>query len=373
MSTLPHLLSPARWGDLPLRNHVVMAPMTRSRAPGGVPNALMATYYGQRAGAGLIVTEGTSPSPNGLGYARIPGLFTEAQAEGWRAVTDAVHARGGRIVVQLMHTGRIAHRDNLPEGAEVLAPSAIRAGGQMWTDTQGMQPHTAPREMTGADVAAVLAEFGAAARLARQAGFDGVEVHGANGYLVEQFLHPSANRRTDAYGGTHERRARFALDAVAAVAAEIGAARTGIRLSPHGLNGDLGAHDEAGAAYAVLARELQALGTGYLHLVDHSAMGGAAVPPETVDGIREGFTGTLIRTGGFTAAAAEALLADGGADLVGFGRPFLANPDLVERFATGAPLATADPATFYAPGPNGFADGYTDYPALTSVTDGPEA
>ena len=364
MSRFPNLLRPATWGGLTLQNHVVMSPMTRSRAPGHVPNAMMAEYYRQRATAGLIVTEGTSPSPNGLGYARIPGLFTDEQAEGWRAVTDAVHGAGGHIVVQLMHTGRIAHGLNLPEGAEIVAPSSVAAAGEMWTDQEQMRPHPEPREMTAADIEAAVAEFGRAARLATAAGFDGVEVHGANGYLVEQFLNPGANRRTDAYGGSAEKRARFALEVVEAVAAEVGPERTGIRLSPHSTAGDLAAYDGVGEAYADLARELDRLGAGYVHLVDHSALGGDAVPQDTREGIRQAYTGTVVLAGGYDAQRAEADLAAGRADLVAFGRPFIANPDLVERLAAGAELAVPDPATFYAPGPNGFADGYTDYPTL---------
>ena len=365
---LDHLLAPTTWGGLDLANRVVMAPMTRSRALGNVPNAMMAEYYAQRASAGLIVTEGTSPSPNGLGYARIPGLFTDEQAAGWKLVTDAVHARGGRIVVQLMHTGRIAHGLNLPEGAEILAPSSVAAAGEMWTDEQQMQPHPAPREMTTAEVQAAVAEHGTAARLAKIAGFDGVEVHGANGYLVEQFLNPGSNQRTDQYGGSVENRVRFAVEVVAAVAAEIGAERTGLRLSPHSLNGDLAAVENVAEVAAHVAREMAALGIGYLHMVDHSSMGGAAVPDATVDAIRGAFPGTFIRTGGLTAETAEATLAAGGADLAGFGRPFIANPDLVERFAAGAEIAQPDPATFYAPGADGFEQGYTDYPTLAEAT-----
>jgi N-ethylmaleimide reductase len=367
MSRLTHLLAPARWGGLDLQNHVVMAPMTRSRALGNVPNAMMAEYYGQRAGAGLIITEGTSPSPNGLGYARIPGLFTDEQAAGWRLVTDAVHARGGRIVVQLMHTGRIAHGHNLPEGAEIVAPSSVAAAGQMWTDQDGMQPHPAPREMTTAEVEAAVADHGRAARLAVAAGFDGVEVHGANGYLVEQFLNPGSNTRTDRYGGSAENRARFAIEVARAVAAEVGAERTGIRLSPHSQNGDLAAFDGVAETYADLVGQLGALGLGYVHLVDHSSMGGAVVPDETVAAVRGAFGGTLLLSGGYDADRAEAAIASGKADLVAFGRPFIANPDLVERFADGAELSAPDPATFYAPGPNGFAQGYTDYPALAEA------
>ena len=368
MSDLTHLLAPARWAGLDLQNHVVMAPMTRCRALGNVPNAMMAEYYEQRAGAGLIVTEGTSPSPNGLGYARIPGLFTDEHVAGWRLVTDAVHARGGKIVVQLMHTGRMAHPLNLPPGAEMLAPSAIAAAGDMWTDQQQMQPQPTPRAMTTAEVEVAVAEHGTAARLAKEAGFDGVEVHGANGYLVEQFMHPSSNQRTDRYGGSLENRARFVVEVCRAVAAEIGAERTGLRLSPHSGAGDLAAYDGAEQTHAHVAREAAALGLGYVHIVDHSAMGGAAVPGATLAAVRSGFGGTLILTGGFTAETAEAALASGAADLAGFGRPFISNPDLVERFAAGAPLAEADQATFYAPGPGGFEDGFTDYPALAEAS-----
>lgn len=367
MSTLTRLLAPTTWGDLDLQNPVVMAPMTRARALGNVPNAMMAEYYGQRAGAGLIVTEGTSPSPNGLGYARIPGLYSDEQATGWRLVTDAVHARGGHIVVQLMHTGRVAHGDNLPSGAEILSPSSAAAAGEMWTDQGGMQPQPAPREMTTAEVEAAVAEFGTSARLAVEAGFDGVEVHGANGYLVEQFLHPGVNARTDRYGGSVENRARFAVEVARAVAAEVGAGRTGIRLSPHSPNGDMAPYDGVAETYVYLARELAALGLGYVHLVDHSSMGAPEVPQATVDAVRDAFGGTIVLSGGYDAARAEAALASGAADLVAFGRPFIANPDLVERFASGAELATPDPATFYAPGSGGFADGYTDYPALAEA------
>lgn len=368
MPDLTHLLAPAQWGGLALQNHVVMSPMTRSRAPGNVPNAMMAEYYAQRASAGLIVTEGTSPSPNGLGYARIPGLFTDEQAEGWRLTTDAVHAEGGRVVVQLMHTGRVAHGLNLPEGAQIVAPSSVAAAGEMWTDQSGMQPQPAPREMTTEEVEATVAEYGNAARLAKEAGFDGVEIHGANGYLVEQFLNPASNKRTDHYGGSAENRARFAVEVAQAVAAEIGAERTGIRLSPHGVFGDMdGAYEGLQDAYTDLVRQFAEMGLGYVHLVDHTSMGAPAVPQATVDAIRAAFPGTLVLSGDYDAERAEADLASGRADLVAVGRPFISNPDLVERMAAGAPLAEADPSTFYAPGPEGLQQGYTDYPALAEA------
>lgn len=230
-----------------------------------------------------------------------------------------------------------------------------------------MQPQPVPREMTTAEVEAAVAEFGNAARLAHEAGFDGVEVHGANGYLVEQFLNPASNQRTDRYGGSAENRARFAVEVVRAVAAEVGAGRTGIRLSPHGLNGDMAPYEGIAEVYADLTREMAALGLGAVHLIDNRATGGAAVPAETVAAVRDAFAGTLVLNGGFDAERAEAELASGRADLVAFGRPFIANPDLVERFASGDPLAETDPATFFAPSPNGFDVGYTDYPALTEA------
>ncbi|WP_400194170.1 alkene reductase [Hymenobacter sp. B81] len=358
------LFSPAQLGTFTLQNHVVMAPMTRSRALGNVPNALMAEYYAQRASAGLIITEGTSPAPNGLGYARIPGLFNQAQVAGWRLSTDAVHAQGGHIFVQLMHTGRIGHQLNLPEGAEVIAPSAVTAAGEMWTDQQQMQAHPQPRALRPDELPALKQEFVRSAQLAIEAGFDGVELHGANGYLLEQFLNPVANQRTDSYGGSVENRARFVLEVAAAVAAAIGPERTGIRLSPWGVASDMPHYPEIDATYAYLATELQRLNLVYVHLVDHSAMGAPAVPAETVAAFRERFTNSLILSGGYDAPRAEEALQSGRADLVAFGRPFIANPDLVERLRTGAPLAQPDPATFYAPGPEGFQQGYTDYPAL---------
>ena len=221
--------------SLQLANRIVMAPMTRSRAvDANTPNALMAEYYGQRATAGLVITEGTSPSPNGLGYARIPGLFNEAHVRGWKPVVDAVHAKGGKLFVQLMHTGRVSHAANLPAGAEVLAPTADVCPGEMYTDSQGMQPHTAPRAMSTTDIDRAVDEFATSARLAVEAGFDGIELHAANGYLIEQFLNANVNRRTDGYGAGIEGRNRFALEIARATADAIGAHRVGIRLSPYG-------------------------------------------------------------------------------------------------------------------------------------------
>jgi N-ethylmaleimide reductase len=344
---------------LRLKNRIVMAPMTRNRAiEANTPNALMAEYYAQRAGAGLIVTEGTSPSPNGLGYPRIPGLFNDAQVAGWRLVTDAVRAQGAKIFVQLMHTGRIGHPANLPAGARVLGPAAAPCSGQMYTDALGLQPHPAPQPMSVDDIKAAIAEFAHAATLAVQAGFDGIELHAANGYLLEQFLNANVNTRTDGYGGSAANRLRFVLEVARATVEAIGPQRVGIRLSPFGVFNDTGSFDGVEDQYLVLARELSALRLVYLHLVDHSALGAPEVPAAFKARLQTAFAGTFIASGGFDHERAERVLAEGRADLVAFGRPWIANPDLVERMRDGIALATPDPATFYSPG----TAGYTDYP-----------
>jgi N-ethylmaleimide reductase len=355
------LYSPAKLGPLTLQNHLVISPMTRSRAIGNVPNDLMVEYYKQRASAGLIITEGTSPSPNGLGYPRIPGIYSDAQVAGWKKVTDAVHSAGAKIFIQLMHTGRIGHPNNLPSGARVVGPSAVVAAGEMYTDAEGPKAHPVPHEMTEADVKTAIGEYAHAAKNARAAGFDGVELHGANGYLIEQFIRPNSNRRTDAYGGPIEKRARFALESVKAAADAIGKDRIGIRLSPYGVFNDMPHYPEMEADYTYLAKELSKLGIVYVHLVDHSAIGAPAVPQSIKDIFRKEFKGALILSGGYDAARAEADLAAHKADLIAVGRPFLANPDLVDRWKTGAPVNAPDPNTFYTPGPKG----YTDYPLLT--------
>ncbi len=349
--------------SLNLANRMVMAPLTRSRAtPEHTPNSLMATYYGQRATAGLIITEGTSPSPNGLGYPRIPGLYNTAQAEAWRATTNAVHDQGGKIFLQLMHCGRVAHVANLPTGAEVVGPVSATCPGEMFTDTQGMQPHSPPRAMTNDDLAHVIDEYVASAKLAMEAGFDGVELHGANGYLIEQFLNPHVNLRTDGYGGSNERRNRLALEIARATVAAIGADRVGIRLSPYGVFNGTGAFPEVETQYLTLAHSLSALGLLYLHLVDHSAMGAPEVPADFKLKLRESFNGLFILSGGFDRASAEQALSEKRGDLVAFGRPFLANPDLVARMHKNAPLNAPDQTTFYTPG----AKGYTDYPVVAT-------
>ncbi len=357
------LFEPFAARALRLPNRVVMSPMTRSRAvDANVANALMAEYYAQRATAGLIVSEGTSPSPNGLGYARIPGLFNAAQVHGWKLVTDAVHARGGRIVVQLMHTGRVTHIANLPPGAEVLGPGSAVCPGEMYTDSQGMQPHSAPRPMTEADIGHAVGEYAQAARLAIEAGFDGIELHAANGYLIEQFLNPNVNQRSDGYGVGVQGRNRFALEVARATAAAI-AGRVGIRLSPCGVFNGTGAFADVEAQYVALVEELSALGLLYVHVLDHSAMGTPPVPAELKARLRQSFDGPFVLAGGFDRASAEKTLAEGQADLIAFGRAFLANPDLVERMRAEAALNAPDMSTFYTPG----AKGYTDYPVLAKA------
>jgi N-ethylmaleimide reductase len=354
------LYSPATLGPLTLQNHLVMAPMTRNRATGNVPNDLIAEYYGQRASAGLIISEGTSSSPNGLGYPRIPGIFSAEQVEGWRKVAAAVHAGGAKLFIQLMHTGRIGHALNLAKGARVLGPSAIAAAGEIYTDAEGMKPHPTPEPMTEADIKTAIAEFGQAARNAVAAGVDGVELHAANGYLLEQFIRPTSNQRTDRYGGSIENRARFVIEAAEAAIAAIGADKVGIRLSPYGTFNDMPHYPEMDADYAYLAARLNELGLVYVHLVDHSPMGAPPVPASIKQTIRQLFKRTLILSGGYDAARAEKELEDKTCDLVAVGRPFLSNPDLVARWKSGAALNDIDFSTFYTPGPKGF----TDYPRL---------
>ncbi len=342
-----------------LKNRIVMAPLTRSRAIGNVPNDLMATYYAQRSGAGLIITEGTSPSPNGLGYPRIPGAFSEEQTAGWKKVTEAVHENGSKIFLQIMHTGRVSHPLNMPAGAKVLAPSATRLEGEkMYTDQEGPQDYPTATEMTKDDIRKTIQEYVNTAKNAIAAGFDGVELHSANGYLMEQFLSPATNQRTDEYGGSIENRNRFTLEVAAAVVAAIGKERTGIRVSPYGVFNGISIHDELDEQYDLLSKKLSDLGLVYLHVVDHSAMGAPEVPGAIKETMRKNFKQTFILSGGYDAEQAEADLQAGKGDLVAFGRPWISNPDLVGRFKEGAELAQPKFDLFYTPGP----EGYTDYP-----------
>lgn len=353
------LFSPYKLGSIELKNRIVMAPMTRSRAIGNIPNKLMAEYYEQRAGAGLIITEGTSPSPNGLGYSRIPGIYSETQVEGWKRTTDAVHSKSGKIFVQLMHTGRISHQANMSEGAVIIAPSAVKPSGQMWTDTSGLQDFPIPKEMTSEEIKQTKQEYIFAAANAMKARFDGIELHGANGYLIEQFLSPVSNKRNDNYGGSIENRCRFLLEIAEDAIKAIGKDRVGLRLSPYGVASDMPYYPEIEDTYKYLAEKLNAIGILYIHLVDHSAMGAPEVPLEIKKAIRKRFEHTLIFSGGYTMERAENELENGIANLIAFGRPFINNPDLVERFANGWPLSNElDMNTFYTPGEKG----YTDYP-----------
>ncbi len=350
-------------GKLPLANRIVMSPMTRSRAvENNTPNGLMATYYVQRASAGMIITEGTSPSPNGLGYARIPGLFNQDHVKAWKAVTDAVHAQGGKIVIQLMHCGRVVGQANLPAGAKAVGPSDQVLEGEMYTDAHGMQPHMQAHGLSVEEIAATVAEYAQSARLAIEAGFDGIELHAANGYLIEQFLNANVNKRQDVYGGSAANRNRFALEVMRATVAAIGADRVGMRISPFGVFNGTGAFDGVEAQFEALVSEASSLGLMYVHLLDHSAMGTPAVPAELKGKLRSLFKGTFILAGGFTGESAEQALVAGQADLIGFGRPFISNPDLVARLQKGAELAAPNMGTFYTPGEAG----YTDYPAMAA-------
>lgn len=334
-----------------------MAPMTRSRALNNIPNALMAAYYKQRSGAGLIVTEGTSPTPEGLGYPRIPGVFSDEQVAGWQTITQAVHENGSKIFLQLMHTGRVAHVANLPQGYEPVGLSNIKAAGEIFTDSEGMQEHSIPQALNEQGIANVIAGFVQAAKNAIKAGFDGVELHGANGYLLEQSLNPQVNNRTDNYGGSIENRCRLTVEIATKIADAIGREKIGLRISPFSALGDMPADDEQMVhdTYVYLTGKLNDLGIAYLHISDNPG-----IPQKTHQGIREAFTNTIIYCNGLTAETAEAKLQAGTADLVAFGRSFLANPDFVRRAEKNAPLNEVDYMALYTPGEAG----YTDYPEL---------
>ena len=341
-----------------LKNKIVMAPMTRCRAIDNIPNDLMTEYYSQRAGAGLIISEGTSPSVNGLGYARIPGAFSPAQIEGWKQIAKGVHKNDGKIFVQLMHCGRMAVDENIPDGGEVLSASPIKADGEMYTDTKGMLPHTTPRAMTLKDIESTQNEFVNSAKKLIDAGIDGIELHAANGYLLEQFLNPKSNVRDDNYGGNFENRARFVLETTEKVVAAIGSDKVGIRLSPYGVNGDVQyEYDDLVELYNYLALELKKLDIAYIHIVDHTAMGAPEFRTDIKATIKGSFVGTVISGGGVASESDAQKVLDDGMDLVYVGRPFISNPDLVERFKDHKDLKAPNPDTFYTPGK----EGYTDY------------
>lgn len=354
-------LTQYRLGNTELKNRIVMAPMTRSRAINNIPNSLIAEYYAQRATAGLIITEGTSPSPNGLGYARIPGIFSADQINGWKKVTQAVHATDGKIFVQLMHTGRVGHSINLPTGARLLAPSSVTLPGEMWTDQEGMKAHSTPQPMSLEQVLETKREYIQAAKNAIEAGFDGVELHGANGYLLEQFLSPHTNQRTDLYGGGVENRARFVLEVAQEVSDAIGKDKTAIRLSPFGTYNDIQNYPGVDVMYGYLAEELNKIGLVYLHINDQSTGSKPEVLDLVEESIRKKFKNTIMLSGGYTLASAEEIISLGIADLISFGRPFITNPDLVNRFNKNLPLnIKLDAGTLYSSD----AKGYTDYPVF---------
>lgn len=355
------LFQPYNLGPISLTNHIVMAPLTRNRAGAGlVPSELAATYYAQRATAGLLITEATQISAQAQGYQDTPGIYTPEQINAWRKVTDAVHAKGGHIFVQLWHVGRISHVDLQPGGAAPVAPSAIRAETKTFVNN-GFADVSEPRALELDEIKGIIEDFRKASANAIAAGFDGVEIHGANGYLLEQFLKDGANQRTDEYGGSIENRARLLLEVVAAVKDEIGAERTGVRISPVSPANAISISDPQ-PQYDYLVEQLDALGIVYLHVVEGATGGPRDVSPFDYGSLRRRFKNTYIGNNGYDLALASGQLAEGKADLFAFGRPFIANPDLVERLKTQAPLATLVPETLYGGG----AEGYTDYPPLSA-------
>lgn len=365
---LPSLFSPLQMGALALPNRVVMAPLTRARASvDNVPTALMAIYYAQRADCGLIVSEATAVDPLGMGWYRVPGIWTDAMVEGWRAVTNAVHAAGGRIVLQLWHMGRLVLPDYIG-GAQPLGPSAIAATGETFAPPgegyQGgflpLKPYVIPREMDTADIARLVEAFGQGAARARDAGFDGVEVHGANGYVIDQFLQSASNRRSDDYGGSLANRTRLLEEVLEAVTSEMPADRVGLRISPTSARKGMGDEDPGALAEGV-ATIAGRFGLSYVHLIEPIASGFMERPDNpVVERVRKAFPGVTIQNGSFDAASADACITSGQADAVSFGRPYIANPDLVRRMREGLQIAAPDFDYAYV----GEARGYTDYPVL---------
>ena len=355
------LLTSVQVGPYTLRNRMVMAPMTRNRAgDGDAPTPLTATYYEQRSSAGLIVTEGSQVAPEGLGYPNTPGIYSDLLVEGWRRVTEAVHGRGGRIFLQLWHVGRVSDPTLQPGGALPVAPSAIPIRGN-YRGRGGSWPYATPRALGLAEIPRVIQQFAEGARRAREAGFDGVEIHGANGYLIDQFLRDGTNQRTDVYGGPVENRTRFLLEVTEAVAGVFGADRVGVRLSPTGDYNDMSDSDPL-STFGYAAGELGRFGLAYLHVVAPGAWDPSTREHQIARTLRERFGGRFILNGGFNRETGNQVISEGLADLVSFGSLFLANPDLPERFAEGAPLNTPDRSTFYG----GTEKGYIDYPFNTA-------
>ncbi|WP_103071711.1 alkene reductase [Aquimarina sediminis] len=355
------VFQPYSLGSITLKNHIVMAPMTRSRAIKNTPNDMMALYYEQRSDAGLIITEGTSPSPNGLGYARIPGAFTDTQIEGWKNIASKVHNKDSKIFVQLMHCGRASAAPNLPEGAKVIAPSSIQLSGEIYTDTAGLQPYVIPEAMSKDEIQNTQKEYIESATNLVAAGIDGVELHSANGYLLDQFLNPASNVRKDEYGGSYKNRTRFLLELTQKTIDAIGANRVGVRISPYGVFNDMqGEYDDLIEMYSYLAAELAKLNIAYIHIVDHRGMGAPDFPTDIVTTIKEIFKGTIITGGNInTEKEAQAIL-DKGSDLAYIGRPYISNPNLVTKLKNNITLTQPTMDTFYTPGEVG----YTDYASI---------
>jgi N-ethylmaleimide reductase len=359
------LFEAGKVGELTLKNKVVMAPLTRSRAINNLPNDLMATYYGQRNEAGLIITEGTSPSANGLGYPRIPGIFSDEQVEGWKKTTEAAHENNSKIFIQLMHVGRVAHKQNLGGTDEVvMAPTTQTMEGEMWTDEDGMQPHTPPKLMEVDDIHAIKNDYVQAAKNAIKAGFDGVEIHAANGYIIEQFINAELNELDNEYGGSIENRSRFLLEIAEETIAAIGKEKVGVRLSPLSPFNGMPDYDNVEETYHYISKRLGELEVAYIHIVDHSSTGAPEVPMKLKQAMKSNFGGSVMLNGGYTQEMAENHIENGYADLISFGRPFISNPDLVTRMKEEAPLNDLNPDTLYTPGE----EGYTDYPTLEKET-----
>ena len=354
-----NLLSNVTIHGMEFSNRIVMAPMTRCRAIGNLPNDLMVKYYQQRSSAGLIITEGNAPSPNALGYARIPGIFSQEQIIAWKKITDAVHTKGGKIFTQLMHVGRIAHSANMPKNSKIVAPSAICADADMWTDTLGMQKTELPFEMSLADILQAKKEFVQAAKNSIEAGFDGVELHSANGYLLEQFINPGSNIRKDKYGGSIENRCRFVLELVQAVGDAIGFDKIGVRISPYSTFNSMPAYEDILKTYTYLTTELSKLNITYLHLIDYAARSNNEGLTLIKD-IRNNFKQLLILNGGYTKERAENAIESGESDLVSFGSSFIANPDLPYRIENKIEWAKPDTSTFYTADEKGYTD-YSSY------------
>ncbi|WVV49112.1 alkene reductase [Pseudomonas sp. NA13] len=354
-----NLFTPYTLGDLTLSNRVVLAPLTRNRAGQGfVPSEFAATYYSQRASAGLLISEASQVSQQGQGYQDTPGIYTQAQIDGWRTVTEAVHAKGGRIFLQLWHVGRVSHVDLQANGVAPVAPSALRPATKVFVNNS-FEDVSEPRALDISELPGIINDFRQAAANAIAAGFDGVEIHGANGYLLDQFIKDGANVRTDAYGGSIENRARLLLEVTAAVVEEVGANRTGLRISPVSpANGVSSSAPQAQFDY--LVEQLNALDIVYLHVVEGATGGPRDVAPFDFAALRQRFKNTYIANNGYDLELATSRLVEDKADLIAFGRPFIGNPDLVERLRTGSPLSAFNPATLYGGG----ATGYIDYPTL---------